>query len=147
MVSRSQLVFVVMLVAACESEAEQERKFIERELPDLRSAFAARSASKVTVGCAIVTSGVDRMPVKVADEIKRLCYVEEPRLHLENAIASTVKGNAEHPGMESISCIQLYVEEAFKTMAAHPSKDAGLQKLADEYTRLCPQEVAKFRLP
>jgi hypothetical protein len=145
MVSRSHLVVVVMLVAACKSEDIREQEFVEAELAKLQSAFVARSASKVTVGCAIVTSNVEKMPAKLADEIKRLCYVEEPRMHLENAIADTVKGNVEHPGMEDISCIQLYAEDAFKTIAAHPSKDAGLQKLADEYARLCPEQVAKFR--
>jgi hypothetical protein len=142
--TRFLLVCLVPLIAACASEREQEERFVEKELAKLQDAMAARSVTKVTTGCVMVTTSVDHVP-KLADEIKRLCYVEAPRLYLETSIADTIKGNTEHPGMSDINCMQLFVEDAFTTLAAHPTTDAGLKKLVEEYTRLCPGQVAKFR--
>jgi hypothetical protein len=39
----------------------------------------------------------------------------------------------------------MFAEEAFKTVAQHPSSDAALKEIVDEYTRLCPTQVAEFR--
>lgn len=132
---------------ACNAKTESgEQQFVEGEVRELKAALASRSISGVQVGCITTTTSLPRLPAKLAKEIEQLCYVEAPRLYLETSVADASKSIAEHPGMDDISCMQLFAEDAFKTIALHPPADPGLQKLVDEYTRLCPKQVAKFRV-
>jgi len=122
-----------------------EQDYVAKELVELRAALGARDESKVLVGCASVTSSLPRMPKAMGSEIEQLCYTDAPRLYLENAVSEATESKAEHPGLDEINCAQLLAEDAFETIKLHPSKDPALRKLVDEYTRQCPEAVAKFR--
>jgi len=138
------IVIAATLVACTSSSTTTESDFIEREVPKLRAALASQKISDVLVSCAMTTGGVTKVPATVAAEIERLCYVDAPRLYLAQSVADTRRSMAAHPGMDEISCVQLFAADAFKIVAQHPTKDPELTRLVDEYTRLCPKQVAGF---
>lgn len=120
-------------------------EFLALQVTELEAAIAKRDISGIFVGCA-GESSIDRMPAAVATKVKRLCHVEAPRIYLEDAIKDATAARAKHPDLPaSMTCMQLFVEEALKTVAAHPANDPQLTKLVDDYTKLCPEQVAKIR--
>ncbi len=123
------------------------RVFVEKEIPKLEAALAARNEVHVTTECALLESSVTEMPPALAQRIESGCYVEAPRLILELAIAKVVEANRKHPDMVDLNCMELFVEGALRTLAKHPPADPALQKLADDYAKMCPAEAAKARLP
>lgn len=44
-----------------------------------------------------------------------------------------------------MSCTQLFAQKAFEAIAAQPSTDPRPTKLVEEYTKLCPEAVAKLK--
>lgn len=140
-------IIAILAFAACrKKEDTAERDFVSKELVELEAAVAARDESKVIVGCITTKSGLERMPKPMVEKIERLCYVDAPRLLLENAVHDAREAKAQHPDDTlGINCAQLFAGDAFATMKAHPQSDAALDKLADEYAQLCPAQVAKFR--
>ncbi len=132
-------------VFACGKQEAGEQAFVANEIVELKAAIAARDESKVLVGCMSTKTGLARMPKAMVEDIERLCYVDAPRLFLENAVRGATDAKARAPGLENINCMQLMAEDAFKAIKAHPTSDPELQKLVDEYTRLCPDRVAKLR--
>lgn len=125
-----------------------EVSFVRRELEELEAGLAARDETKVAIGCLSTTPGLARLPATMKARIEQICHVEAPRLYLTSAVASVKQGMATasgDPDLAAIACMQLLVEDAMTTIAAHPSGDASLQALADEYARLCPAEAAKIR--
>ena len=142
---RNLVVAVLLLVGlgACKSTTEQD--WVSKELVKLKAALAARDETKVLVGCISVTTGLARLPRSLVDEIEPLCYVEAPRLLLGNAVRDARDRAGSHPDLGDINCMQLLASDAFETILAHPSSDPGLHELVDEYTQLCPKQVAKFR--
>jgi hypothetical protein len=147
MASRTSVIPLIFCSAlACNTRERTnvgEEEFVTNEVRELKAALAARDETKVLVGCmSVTTSALSRMPKAKAEEIERLCYVDAPKLFLENAVRDATDAKAKHP---ELSCMQLMAGDAFKAIAKHPTDDAALQKLVDEYTRLCPEQVAKFR--
>ncbi|NVB82486.1 MAG: hypothetical protein HOV81_29170 [Kofleriaceae bacterium] len=144
------LLLALVVLPACSSRTAKtdEQAFIERELARLKDALAKRSVSGVTTGCAL-TVAADSVDKALAAEIEHLCSVEAPKLYLEEALVDARKYKAAPPPKElpELACMQLFVDEAFAAIAKHPSDDPGLKALADEYTALCPDRVAKLRAP
>jgi hypothetical protein len=137
---------VALAVFGCRKKADtSEQDYVAKELVDLKAALAARDESKVLVDCITTTTGLSRMPKAMVTEIEQACYVDAPRLLLENAVRDAREAKASHPDLAGMNCMQLMAGDAFKTLKAHPTNDPALQKLVDEYTSLCPDEVAKFR--
>lgn len=122
-----------------------EKAFVEKELVELKRALAEGSVSGVLVGCSSVTVSMERIPESIEEEIAHLCYVAAPRLSLQDAVAEAKRGAAESPGMPEITCMNLFVKDAFLTLQEHPTDDPEVRKLVAEYTRLCPDRVAKFK--
>jgi hypothetical protein len=131
----------------CKSQRENtgEQEFVEHEVAELKTALVKRDETGVTIGCISATLSQPKMPKALAAEIEQLCYVDAPKLLLENAIADARKQKAGPPELGDLACMQLFAGDAFKAIIAHPHTDAALSALVDEYTRLCPAEVAKFR--
>jgi hypothetical protein len=140
-------IIAMLTFGACNKQDNTaERDFVAKEVVELKAALAARDESKVLVGCITTTTGLERMPKTMVDEIERLCYVDAPRLLLDNAVRDAREAKAKYPDdVAGISCAQLLAGDAFATIKAHPMNDPALNKLVDEYTRLCPEQVAKFR--
>ena len=139
-----------LVIASCSTRERAnfgEEEFVTNEIRELKAALAARDETKVLVGCMTVASNVSRMPAAKAQDIERLCHVEAPKLWLENAVRAATEAKAKTPELGDLNCMQLMAGDAFKTLAKHPPNDPALQKLADDYTRLCPDQVAKFRAP
>jgi hypothetical protein len=122
-----------------------EERYARKEVAELPALLAARDEAKVMTSCGLATSSLDTLPAKLADDVRRLCHVEAPRLQLELAIEAVKQGNAKHPDMAEIHCIQPFLDEALRTIKAHPSSDAGLTHLVAELAALCPAEAAKAR--
>jgi hypothetical protein len=141
---KSTVIVLVIAAIACNPKPDfDEQTFVEKHVRELKTALAARNESHAITGCIVVTgTGLDRMPKPLIAEIEQLCYVDEPRLLLENAVAGVKR-----EGTSEFRCMQLFAGEAFKTLAEHPTTDRALRDLVDEYTRLCPAEVAKFHSP
>jgi hypothetical protein len=140
------LLVTCLALGACDKQGGNgEQEYIAKELGDLKAALAARDESKVVVDCISVTISQPRMPKSIADEIDRLCHNDAPRLLLENAVKDATDAKAKNPDFPQLHCMQLFAADAFKMIPAHPPKDPTLQKLVDDYTRLCPEQVAKFR--
>lgn len=137
----------MLVLLACSSDRAKsaEQNFVEREVADLKDAIAKRSESGIAVGCAAATVSTSRVSQALAAEIVQLCYVDGPKVYLENALADVRKRQAEHPELGDLACMQLFVKDAFDAIAKHPSGDAALAALADEYTKLCPDQAAKLR--
>ena len=145
-----RVVLCTALVFACSTKERKnfgEEEYVTNEIRELKAALAARDETKVLVGCMSVASNASRMPAAKAAEIERLCHVEAPKLWLENAVRAASEAKAKTPELGDLNCMQLMAGDAFKTLAKHPPKDPALAKLADDYTRLCPDQVAKFRAP
>jgi hypothetical protein len=121
-----------------------EVDYAAKELGELETAVAKRDASGISVGCLVTTNGLDRLPASLTDKITRICYIEAPRIYLEDAIKSVTEARAGGLSSET-ACIQLFVSDAWKALAAHPSTDPTVTKLVDDYTKLCPAAVAKVR--
>ena len=143
-------VFAAALIACaigCKSEEQFNREFIEKELASLDTALAAGNETRVVTSCAVLEGTSVNMPPALAERIARGCFVEAPRLILQRGIANVVENKRKHPDPElvGLNCAELFVPGALQTLAKHPTTDPALQKLADEYTRLCPAEAAKAR--
>ncbi|MDQ3366220.1 MAG: hypothetical protein M3680_12405 [Myxococcota bacterium] len=128
-----------------DAEYSSEQAFVAKEVKALRDALARRDIPGVVVGCVVATTGLERAPAPLGDEIKQLCFVDAPRLYLEHAVADATRGHAEHPELADLHCTQLFVSDAFETLAAHPTSDPEIRKLIAAYARLCPAVVAKLR--
>lgn len=64
----------------------------------------------------------------------------------EDSIAEATRNAADYPPeMKDMSCTQLFAQKAFDEMTAQPSTDPRLVKLVEEYTKLCPEAVAKLK--
>src|SRR5688572_9535949 len=142
---RIAAITAILSFGACSKQDKQdntgEREFVAKEVVELKAALAARDESKVLVGCITTTTGLERIPKAMVEEIERLCYVDAPRLLLENAVREATEAKAKHPDDPAgVNCMQLLASDAFKTIKAHPTNDPALQKLVDEYTRLCPDQ-------
>ena len=135
--------------AACKRDTRKgntgERDYVEGEVRKLKDALAKRVETEVVVGCISTTTSLPRLPRELADEIEQLCYVDAPKLHLENAIADARKQKAGAPELGDLACMQLFAADAFKAIAARPPTDPALKALVEEYTKLCPAAVAKLR--
>jgi hypothetical protein len=125
------------------SSAEQD--YVEKGVASLETALAKGDESRVLVECISASTSVERVPAALADKLRRLCYAEAPRLLLRNAVAGVKRGLAEHPDLADIECMQLLVSDAFELMAKQNPVDPEAQKLADEFTQLCPAEARKVR--
>ena len=133
-------------LAACKQQQDSgEQAYVAKEVVELKAALAARDETKVVIGCISTTTGLERMPKAMVEEIERLCYVDAPRLLLENAVREATEAKAKQPELGDMNCMQLFASDAFKAIKKHPTNDPALQKLVDEYTRLCPEQVAKLR--
>ena len=119
-----------------------EQAHVESEVSELKGALAKRIVTEVLVGCLSATTSLSRLPRTLVDEIEQLCYVDAPKLYLENAVADARKQKA---GPPALRCMQLFAEDAFKAIARQPPTDPALKALMDDYTTLCPVEVAKYR--
>jgi hypothetical protein len=133
-------------LTACKKRPDQlEESFVKGELEALVQAAANSDVIGISTGCVVTTSDMERLPESMQKQISEICYVRAPRLYLEQAIAEARKGAGKMREIAEIRCMNLFVSDAFKTMKEHPSDDAELKRLATEYTRLCPKEVAKHR--
>jgi hypothetical protein len=136
-----------VVVTACtkNDEAEMERKYVAKELAALEKALADGSESGVTVECAALRASLPRLDAPTVATIERLCDGEAAKLLLRKAIADVNARNAEYPNTRDINCMQVFVKTAFESLARR--SDPELEKLAAEYTTLCPGEAAKIRHP
>jgi hypothetical protein len=140
------LVAIAMLgLGACDKDGDPEQQYVTKELAELKAALAARDESKVLVGCISLSSSRPRMPKSITDQIDQHCSVDAPKLLLENAVKDATEAKAKHSELAELNCMQILAADAFEMISAYPPKDPALQKLVDEYTRLCPEQVAKFR--
>lgn len=145
--------FVVAVVGvACKKKegasgdvSSSEQAYVEKEVASLEAALAKGDESGVLVECMATDTSLERMPAALADKIRRLCYAEAPRLMLRNAVADAKKNQGEHPELGDINCMQLFVTDAFKSMAKQSAIDPEAQKLADEYAQICPAQAQKAR--
>jgi hypothetical protein len=141
-----RLIAITILCGACgKDHSNSEQAYVANEVVELKAALAARDETKVLVGCMSVTASAARMPKPTADEIALLCSTDAPRLLLENAVKEATDAKAKHPELGDLNCMQLLASDAFKMIGSQPPKDPALQKLVDDYTRSCPEQVAKFR--
>jgi hypothetical protein len=146
MVWRSAAISLVLVACSTRERTNVgEEEFVTNELRDLKVALTARDETKVLVGCTIVKGSEARLPKAKAAEIERLCHVDARRLFLENAIRDAIEAKAKTPEFDDVNCMQLLAGDAFEIVDKHPPADPELKKLVDEYTRLCPDRVAKLR--
>ncbi len=143
------LVTTSLAMSGCKNKSDQptgwstEQEYLQHRLVDLKDALATRSESKATIAC---MSDATRAADNVRAEMQQLCTVAVPTLLLEKAIADAKRNQAKFPPeMADMTCTQLFAHDAFKTIAAHPPTDAHLVALVQDYTQLCPKQVAKFR--
>ncbi|HTL35131.1 MAG TPA: hypothetical protein VL326_18510 [Kofleriaceae bacterium] len=142
----SSLALVACKKKAGHDDSSSEKAYIDGEIAELKTQLAARDESKAEVSCMSATVSIKRMPAATVKEIERMCYSELPRLHLELAIADVQKTRADTPALSAdMSCMQLFVGDAFKAKAHLEAPDPQLEKLAAEYEKLCPAAVAKIR--
>jgi len=146
---RELFIAVLLVSVACKPKSDDlgtERAFVAKEVAKLEAAFATRAESGVLVGCTVTTNGLERMPPALAEKIKKLCFVDAPKLFLENAIADVKAKQANGPvELADLNCFQLLIRDAFELHAKSTPPDPAVQKLVDEYTALCPKEAAKQR--
>jgi hypothetical protein len=143
----------MLVVASCKESSRSggagvgEQEFVEDEVAKIEAGLRAKDETAVMVGCMVAAGkGLERMPAALQRKIEKLCYADVPRLHLELAIADATKARAEHPDHPAmLACAQLHVSDALKAMARAPRPDPGLQKLAADYEKLCPEAIAKIR--
>jgi hypothetical protein len=141
------LIVALVLVPACTAKDanSDEIEYTRKEIAKLEQDLAKKDETGTILGCVTIEVSLARLPADLAAKAKTLCYVEMPRLVLRNAVADVKTKTAEHPDMGSINCMQLMASDAFKAMAKQPTQDAELKQLVDEYTKLCPDAVAKLR--
>ena len=128
---------------ACSKRKSGAEEFLDMELATLEKALAARDLPGVFVSCPTTT----KLDSPAATRMKKLCSVDVPILILEDSIADATKNAASFPPeMKDMSCTQLFAKKAFEAIAAEPPTDPRLTKLVVEYTKLCPEAVAKLRV-
>jgi hypothetical protein len=137
---------ILILLVSC-SKDTSEQQYVTKELAEIEKGLAARNESEVLVGCIGAETSAPHMPPATAEKIAKLCYVEAPKLLLQNAIANVKKNQAAHPDpvLKDMNCMELLVSDAFKITIKHPTNDAELKRLVDEFTQLCPAEATKAR--
>lgn len=142
-----RLVIAVVVVGGCSKSTEDEigREVLARRVPKLEAALAQRNEIHATTECAMLEGSISEMTPELAKRIERGCFVDAPSLILTNGIAKVVEANRKHADMADLNCMELFVPGALQTVAKHPVADPALQKLVNEYTRLCPKEAAKAR--
>ncbi|MBA3452701.1 MAG: hypothetical protein H0T42_06400 [Deltaproteobacteria bacterium] len=127
---------------ACSKRKTGGEEFLDMQLAELEKALAARDLAGVFVGCPVTTD----LESPVATRMKKLCSVDVPILILEDSIADATKNAAEFPPeMKDMSCTQLFAPRAFEAVAEQPSLDPRLTRLVEQYTKLCPEAVAKLK--
>jgi hypothetical protein len=140
------------LCMACSNPKERARNFdeeafVQNEVADLRLGIAARDEGKITTGCVMVTTGLERLPSALRSEIEQLCYDDAPRVLLEKAIASAKKDQASNLAQlgRELTCYQLFAEDGLKWAAKRKTPAPALDALVSEYEHLCPEKVASYR--
>lgn len=127
---------------ACSKPKTGSEEFLDMQLAELEKALAARDLAGVFVSCPVTT----KLKNPVATRMTKLCSVDVPILILEDSIAEATRNAADYPPeMKDMSCTHLFAQKAFDEMAAQPSTDPRLVKLVEEYTKLCPEAVAKLK--
>ena len=141
--------WLVLALVACSKDdvTSSEGAYVKHELATLEQAMRDGNESGIVIECVGLRTSVPRMAAATAAKVERLCDVEGPRLLLKKAIDDVNAKNAEHPEMPDLNCFQLFAGDAFKAMARSKVADAELEKLAAEYTRLCPAAAGKLRQP
>lgn len=142
---------IVSCIVACNEKkasgvSASEQEYVEKEVAQLEKAIAARSDTKMTVGCVSATTSLERLTGPLAQKIEKLCFLDVPKILLELAIADVKKQLPNNPKeMPELACMQLFAGDAVKTVDEHPTGDAELAKLVAEFAALCPKQVEKAR--
>lgn len=138
-----------VMVAGCKDKAgtkpdTMETEYVEKELRALEQALADGSESSITIGCAALEASTARMTRSIVARIEGLCHVAGPKLLLRKGIAE-VKAATMPSELADLGCMQLFAPDAVVIVDKHPTQDAELQALVDEFTKLCPKDVEKAR--
>ncbi len=138
------------LVLACRDKSGADKSttkaaFFEDSARKAERAHVAKDTTSLHIECVILEDNFGDLAPALATRTRALCHVELPRLFLRSAVTDVQARQTGDKNLDEIACMQLFVSDAFKILARHPTEDLEIGELVAEYTRRCPDAAAKAR--